>query len=181
MSYIYLRVDMFLKQTNKQNKQTKQTNKTNTMDLQLKVKINRDIYPDQLKIAYGGDAGIDLRANIAESFVIMPNEVKMVPLGIKTTFNEKYVGILYSRSGLGLKRVSLANRAGVIDSKYQNEWKAMIVNEGNEQFIIEPGMRICQVVFHLKASYSNIEYLDEETEFEESERGMRGFGSSGTK
>jgi len=146
--------------------------------LNLSVVINKEVYEDGLSGAYPGDAGYDLRASIQEPLVIDVGDTLQVPLGITTSFDENYVGYLYSRSGLSLKGITLANGVGVVDSNYRKEWSALVVNHGKESFTIEPKMRICQVVFGMIAPThgTNIKYC---SELDETKRGTQGFGSSG--
>lgn len=152
-------------------------------NLDLKVVINKEFYLNGIISAYSNDAGCDLKACIDERIVITPGQSVLIPLGIHTSFNSNYVGYLIGRSGLGTKhRISLTNKIGVIDAGFRNEWKAALANEGINDMVIEPGMRICQVVFTRVASgkYRNITEVESIDDLGSSDRGMSGFGSSGT-
>lgn len=151
--------------------------------LNLRIVIDKNVYENGFKVTYKGDAGIDCRACIDTPIIIRPNETILIPLGIYSSFSHNYVAMLYGRSGLAYKNsISLANCAGVIDSVYRDEWKAMIKNSGTEDFVIEPKARICQVVFtHIFYDENNsFVELDNVEDLIDSDRGTKGFGSSGT-
>lgn len=124
-----------------------------------------------------GAAGMDLSAAIDEPVLLKAGERTLIPTGIAIGLPERdCVVYLYARSGLGIKHgICLSNGVGVIDSDYRGEIKVGLVNLGGEDYIIEPGERIAQMVFApvLHGELVEVERLDE------TERGNGGFGSTG--
>lgn len=129
--------------------------------------------------ATSGSAALDLRACIATSKTLEPGETALIPSGIAININDSsLVALLLPRSGLGIKHgIVLANTVGVIDSDYQGEIGIGIVNQGNNSYVIEPGERICQMIFVpvLQVDLNIITAFSQETE-----RGAGGFGSTGS-
>jgi len=123
-------------------------------------------------------AGMDLRAFINESINIKPLERAIVPTGL---FIELPAGIeaqVRPRSGLAAKKgITVLNSPGTIDADYRGEIKVILVNLSNEEFIINDGERIAQLVI---ARHEKIEWIPT-VSLQESERGAGGFGSTGTK
>lgn len=123
-------------------------------------------------------AGMDLRAFINESINIKPLERAIVPTGL---FIELPAGIeaqVRPRSGLAAKKgITVLNSPGTIDADYRGEIKVILVNLSNEEFIINDGERIAQLVI---ARHEKIEWMPA-VSLQESERGAGGFGSTGTK
>lgn len=137
--------------------------------LKLSIKLVGGVLPEWSK---GYDnAGLDLRA--AEGGVIPAGKQICVPLGICTAFANNYVGIFKDRSSMAAKRIY--THAGVIDSSYRGEWKALLSNEGIGDFVYASGDKLLQVIFlpcfHLQ--------IMETTSLPESLRGTGGFGSTG--
>ncbi len=124
--------------------------------------------------AYAGDAGLDLSA--CESAVLGPGERALVGTGLAIAIPEGYAGFVQPRSGLATKNgISIVNSPGLIDSGYRGELKVTLLNtDPRETFTVEPGMRIAQLVI---LPIPELE-LVEVDELPESERGVRGFGSS---
>lgn len=124
-----------------------------------------------------GAAGMDLSAAISEPITIKKGKRVLVPTGIAIALpSAESVAYIYARSGLGIKRgICLSNGVGVIDSDYRGEICVGLINLGDEDYTIEPGERIAQMVFApvLKAEFVECESL------EETERGAGGFGSTG--
>ena len=130
--------------------------------------------------AYGTpfSAGIDLRANIDAPIVLEPLQRALVPTGIYMALPEGYEAQIRPRSGLAAKHgITVLNSPGTIDSDYRGEIKAILVNLSNEQFKIEDGERICQMVV---AKHEQLTWIPVET-LDETERGDGGFGHTGTK
>lgn len=129
--------------------------------------------------ATDGSAGVDLRACIDEHLRIEPGETHLVPTGIAIHIADKHIAaMLLPRSGLGHKNgIVLGNLVGLIDSDYQGQVLVSLWNRGQEPFVLEPGDRICQMVF-VPVVPAHFEVVDE---FEESRRGAGGFGHSGRK
>lgn len=128
--------------------------------------------------ATSGSAALDLRACIATAKTLQPGETALIPSGIAININDSsLVALLLPRSGLGIKHgIVLANTVGVIDSDYQGEIGIGIVNHGNNPYVIEPGERICQMIFVpvLQVDLNIITAFSQETK-----RGAGGFGSTG--
>ncbi|MCI9544735.1 dUTP diphosphatase [Acutalibacter muris] len=123
-----------------------------------------------------GSAGCDLCACIPGPQVLRPGEVFLVPLGFAAEIPQGYAGFVFSRSGLGSKRgVVVAQGVGVIDSDYRGEWLVPLRNLGTEDYVIEPGERIAQVVFLPAAPGEFVET----GELSGTKRGQGGFGSTG--
>ena len=99
--------------------------------------------------ATDGSAAIDLRACLKEQIGIQPGETVLVGSGIAINIKDtNIVGIIVPRSGLGIKKgIVLANTMGVIDSDYQGEIKIGLFNRGQNQYLVKPGERICQMLF----------------------------------
>jgi dUTP pyrophosphatase len=124
--------------------------------------------------AYAGDAGLDLSA--CERVELAPGERALVPTGVAVAVPEGYAGFVQPRSGLATRHgISIVNTPGLVDSGYRGELLVNLVNtDRRETFVVEPGMRIAQLVV---VPVPGIE-LVEVDELPESERGVRGFGSS---
>ncbi|HLR36251.1 MAG TPA: dUTP diphosphatase [Tissierellales bacterium] len=123
-----------------------------------------------------GSSGIDLYANLDSSITIKQFGRVLVPTGIYVSIPKGYEGQIRARSGLALKHgISLANGIGTIDSDYRGEIKVILINFGDEPFIIEKGDRIGQLVFlkYETVKFKLVEKLDE------TERGSGGFGHTG--
>jgi len=125
-----------------------------------------------------GSAGMDLRADIDEPIVLKPMERKLIPTGIHISLPEGCVALVVARSGLSIKHgITCVNGMGVIDSDYTGNVGAILINCSTEDFIINPGDRIAQmmVIKHEQVKWEPVEKLDE------TERGDRGYGHSGIK
>jgi dUTP pyrophosphatase len=124
--------------------------------------------------AYSGDAGLDLSS--CERVELAPGERALVPTGLAVAIPEGYAGFVQPRSGLAAKHgVSIVNTPGLVDSGYRGELLVNLVNtDKSESFVVEPGMRIAQLVI---LPIPELELIEVD-ELPESERGVRGFGSS---
>ena len=124
--------------------------------------------------AYAGDAGLDLSA--CEEVELRPGERALVPTGLAVAIPEGYAGYVQPRSGLASKHgISIVNTPGLVDSGYRGELLINLLNtDAHEPFTVEPGMRIAQLVV---LEIPQVE-LVEVDELPDSERGVRGFGSS---
>ena len=129
--------------------------------------------PDATLPAKGNptDAGIDIYTN--ESYTLAPGERHMFTTGIACSMPDGYVGLLWDRSGLGSKGIH--RFAGVIDSGYRGEWKIILHNTTSEPFEIKAGDKIIQCIVQ---KFEPTE-ITEVANLEDSERGEKGFGSSG--
>jgi dUTP pyrophosphatase len=124
--------------------------------------------------AYPGDAGVDLAA--CDRVDLAPGERAVVGTGLAVAIPEGYAGFVQPRSGLASRHgISVVNAPGLIDSGYRGEVRVVLLNTDRaETFVVEPGMRIAQLVV---LEVPQLE-LVESDELPESERGVRGFGSS---
>lgn len=130
--------------------------------------------------AYATDqsAGLDLMAAIDAPKTLKPGERALIPTGLAMALPDGYEAQIRPRSGLALKHgISLVNSPGTIDADYRGEVGVIIINHGTENFVIERGMRIAQMVI---APYTQAQF-SEVLELPESQRGAGGFGSTGTK
>ena len=124
--------------------------------------------------AYDGDAGLDLTA--CERVVLEPGERALVGTGLAVAIPEGYAGFVQPRSGLAARHgITIVNTPGLVDSGYRGELRIILLNtDAHETFVVEPGMRIAQLTVVPVASVEPVEV----EELPESERGVRGFGSS---
>ena len=124
--------------------------------------------------AYHGDAGLDLAA--CERVELPPGERAIVGTGLAVAIPEGYAGYVQPRSGLAAKHgISMVNTPGLVDSGYRGELRVALLNtDVRETFVVEPGMRIAQLVV-LPIPTVELVVVDE---LPDSERGVRGFGSS---
>jgi dUTP pyrophosphatase len=124
--------------------------------------------------AYAGDAGLDLAS--CERDELAPGERATVGTGLAVAIPEGHAGFVQPRSGLAMRHgIALVNSPGLIDSGYRGELRIVILNtDRHESFTIEPGMRIAQLVVMRLPEFELVEV----DELPESERGVRGFGSS---
>ena len=109
---------------------------------------------------------------------IGPGETVVIPTGLAVEIPRGYVGLVFGRSGLALKRdLAPANKVGVIDSDYRGELKTALHNHGTEPQTVEPGERISQLVLvpYLTAQFTEADSLSD------TQRGTGGFGSTGTR
>jgi dUTP pyrophosphatase len=124
--------------------------------------------------AYAGDAGLDLTS--CERVELAPGARALVPTGLAVAIPDGHAGFVQPRSGLAAKHgISIVNTPGLIDSGYRGELLVTLLNtDRTEAFVVEPGMRIAQLVVLPIASVDPVEV----DELPASERGERGFGSS---
>ncbi|MBR3159260.1 MAG: dUTP diphosphatase [Atopobiaceae bacterium] len=143
----------------------------------ISVRITRlDPEVELPSYAYEGDAGLDLRAN--EEVILQPFERRLIPTGLAIAIPEGYAGFVQPRSGMALKRgLSMANTPGLIDSHYRGELKVVAINlDAREPIHIKRGERIAQLVIQRTPCV----HLIEVDALDETDRGMGGFGSSGS-
>lgn len=142
----------------------------------MKVKvINKSNFPlPEYKTK--GAAGVDLKANIEEEIVLKPLERKLIPTGLYVEIPEGYEGQVRPRSGLAIKHgITVLNAPGTIDSDYRGEICVILINLGNEDFVINPGDRIAQFILN-KYECIDFELIDK---LSDTERGEGGFGHTG--
>ncbi len=121
-------------------------------------------------------AGMDLRANLSEPVVLHPLERRLIPTGLFIALPVGYEAQIRPRSGLALKKgITVLNSPGTIDADYRGEIGVILINLSNEDFVVEDGERICQMVI---ARHEQAEWV-EVTELDDTERGAGGFGHTG--
>ena len=125
--------------------------------------------------AHEGDAGLDLRA--VEDVTVPPAFVTMVRTGLHVEIPDGCVGLVFPRSGLGSRGITLKNAVGVVDSGYRGEVLAAIWNTTLEDFRISRGDRIVQMVVMPYCPCT----VEETFELSDSERGTDGYGSTGVR
>jgi len=123
-------------------------------------------------------AGLDLRANIDEKIILKPLQRTLVPTGLFMELAPGHEAQIRPRSGLAYKYgVTVLNSPGTIDADYRGEIKILLVNLSEEEFVIEDGERVAQMVI---AKHEQIQWLPVDT-LEDSTRSAGGFGSTGKK
>ncbi len=121
-------------------------------------------------------AGMDLRANLSEPITLKPLQRTLVPTGLFIELPEGYEAQIRPRSGLAIKHgISLVNTPGTIDADYRGEIKVILINLSDEDFTINDGERICQMVV---APYTRVSWQQTDS-LEDSQRGAGGFGHTG--
>ncbi|MBO7724344.1 MAG: dUTP diphosphatase [Paludibacteraceae bacterium] len=126
--------------------------------------------------ATSSSAGMDLRANIEQPIILKPFERKLVPTGLFIELPVGFEAQIRPRSGLAIKKgITVLNSPGTIDADYRGEICVILINLSQEDFVIEDGERICQMVIakHEQVDWIQVEVLDE------TERGAGGFGHTG--
>jgi dUTP pyrophosphatase len=148
------------------------------MSLQVELKIlDPRLNENMPAYATTGSAGLDLRACINEAITIQPGETTLIPTGMAIHLeNPAYAAMILPRSGLGHKHgIVLGNLVGLIDSDYQGQLFVSCWNRSQEAFVMNPMERMAQLVIVpvVQASFTVV------AEFNASERGEGGFGSTG--
>ena len=144
----------------------------------MKVQIINKSHHPLPAYATVASAGLDLRANLDEPIVLKPLARCLVPTGLYMALPVGYEAQVRPRSGLAIKKgISVLNSPGTIDADYRGEVCVILVNLSAEDFVIEDGERIAQMVIarHEQADWEEVEVLDE------TERGAGGFGHTGKK
>ena len=143
----------------------------------VSIKIVNNIIKKLPTYATGGSAGLDLHAAISSAIDLRPQETVLISTGIAIYIKDKnYAATILPRSGLGHKKgIVLGNLIGLIDSDYQGELMISCWNRSNSSYQIKPLERIAQMIF-LKIEHPKFELVDD---FVSTERGEKGFGSSG--
>ena len=142
----------------------------------VKVKIINKGHQQLPAYATPQSAGMDLRANIDAAITLKPMERKLIPTGLFMALPEGYEAQVRPRSGLALKHgITVLNSPGTIDADYRGEVGVILINLSQEDFIINDGERIAQMVIarHETADFEQVEVLDE------TERGEGGYGHTG--
>ena len=142
----------------------------------MKVQIINKSHHALPAYATAQSAGMDLRANISEPIVLKSLQRCLVPTGLYIALPAGYEAQVRPRSGLAIKRgITVLNAPGTIDADYRGEVCVVLVNLSTEDFVIEDGERIAQMVIarHEQVEWDEVEVLDE------TERGAGGFGHTG--
>lgn len=142
------------------------------MEIKIINKSNHDLPSYSTKYS----AGLDLRANLSTSIIVKPMERVLVPTGLFIELPEGYEAQIRPRSGLAIKHgITVLNSPGTIDADYRGEICVILINLSREDFVINDGERICQMIIskHETAEWISVDVLDE------SERGKGGFGHTG--
>ena len=150
--------------------------------LNIKIKILNSKIGKEIPLAEdktSGSAGMDVRACLEDDIILKPGKTEMIKLGFAMHIQDPNVAaLIIPRSGLGSKHgIVLGNLVGLIDSDYQGELMVPAWNRSEDDFKISSGDRIAQMVI-APVIQANFELVDE---FEKTERGEKGFGSSGVK
>jgi dUTP pyrophosphatase len=123
-------------------------------------------------------AGLDLKSNLKESVILKPLERILIPTGISIELPDGYEAQIRPRSGLAFKHgITVLNSPGTIDADYRGEIKVLLINLSNENFEIQHGERIAQMVV---AKHEKIVWVESEV-LSDTERGAGGYGSTGKK
>lgn len=144
----------------------------------INLKIIDHRMKDQLPAyATAGSAGLDLRACIDKEIILAPGQTELIPTGLAIHIdNPGYAAMILPRSGLGHKHgIVLGNLVGLIDSDYQGELMVSTWNRGSEEFVLKPMERLAQLVV-VPVHQVQFRLVDD---FDQSDRGAGGFGSTG--
>lgn len=144
----------------------------------LKVQITNKGRQPLPTYATEQSAGMDLRADVSESVVLHPMERRLVPTGLHIALPPGFEAQVRPRSGLALKHgITVLNTPGTIDADYRGEIKVLLINFSNQDFVINTGERIAQMVV---ARHEQVEWVDVE-QLDETARGEGGYGHTGVK
>ena len=144
----------------------------------IKIEIVNKSKFDLPKYETAFSSGLDLRSNSDQDIEIKPLERSLIPTGLFIAIPEGYEAQVRPRSGLAFKHgITVLNTPGTIDADYRGELKVILVNLSNNKFVVEPGERICQLVF---AKVEQIKWEQTES-LNSTNRGAGGFGHTGAK
>lgn len=142
----------------------------------MKVKIVNKSQHNIPQYSTTQSAGMDLRADLMEPVILKPLERKLIPTGLFIQLPDGYEAQVRPRSGLAInKGVTVLNSPGTIDADYRGEIKIILINLSNEDFVVNNGERIAQMII---SSYKQVVW-EEVEQLDESERGEGGFGHTG--
>lgn len=144
----------------------------------LKIQVVNKGHQPLPQYATPQSAGMDLRANLDAPVTLKPLERKLIPTGLHIALPAGYEAQVRPRSGLALKKgITVLNTPGTIDADYRGEIGVILINLSQEDFVMEDGERIAQMIIarHEQGELISVEVLDE------TERGEGGFGHSGVK
>ncbi len=130
------------------------------------------------KYETSGSSGMDLAANIESNIIIEPRRTAIIPTGLAVALPKGYEIQIRPRSGLAAKkRITVLNTPGTVDADYRGEIKVILINLNDEEFVVEKGLRIAQMVICpiIQAKFEEVKELNKTA------RGKDGFGSTGIK
>jgi dUTP pyrophosphatase len=142
----------------------------------MKIKIVNKSQNSLPQYSTAQSAGVDLRADLAEPLILRPFERMLIPTGLFIQLPDGYEAQVRPRSGLAIsKGVTVLNSPGTIDADYRGEIKIILINLSKEDFVINNGERIAQMIIssYKQVEWDKVEFLDE------SDRGAGGFGHTG--
>ena len=148
------------------------------MNVKMNVKIVNQSKHSLPAYSTDHSAGMDLRANLDKPVLLKPLQRALISTGLYIELPVGTEAQIRPRSGLAIKKgITVLNTPGTIDADYRGEIKIILVNISNDDFMVEDGERICQMVIakHEKVSWEEV------VELEESDRGAGGFGHTGAK
>jgi dUTP pyrophosphatase len=142
----------------------------------MDVKIVNKSKHDLPEYSTAFSAGMDIRANLDKAILLKPMDRILVPTGLYIELPQNYEAQIRPRSGFALKKgISVLNTPGTIDSDYRGEIGIILINLSKEDFVINDGERICQMIIarHETIKWKLVKQL------KESDRGAGGFGHTG--
>ncbi|MFZ1237123.1 MAG: dUTP diphosphatase [Prevotella sp.] len=142
----------------------------------VQIKVVNSGHQELPAYATSQSAGMDLRANLDEQVVLKPLERKLIKTGLHIALPEGYEAQIRPRSGLALKHgITVLNSPGTIDADYRGEIMVLLVNLSREDFVINDGERIAQMIIskHEQGTFTIVD------ELEDTERGTGGYGHTG--
>ena len=144
----------------------------------MKIEIVNRCHQPLPQYATEQSAGMDLRANIDDPVVLRPLERRLIPTGLHIALPPGYEAQVRPRSGLALKHgITVLNAPGTVDADYRGEIGVVLINLSNQDFIVNDGERIAQMVI---AHHETAEFVEVET-LSETRRGEGGYGHTGVK
>lgn len=144
----------------------------------IKIKVINRGHQPLPEYATEQSAGMDLRANIDSPITLRPLERRLIPTGLHIALPAGYEAQVRPRSGLALKKgITVLNSPGTIDADYRGEIMALLINLSNDDFVVNDGERIAQMVIaaHEQGQFETV------TELDTTERGEGGYGHTGVK
>ncbi len=144
----------------------------------IKIKVINRGHQPLPEYATEQSAGMDLRANIDSPITLRPLERRLIPTGLHIALPAGYEAQVRPRSGLALKKgITVLNSPGTIDADYRGEIMVLLINLSNDDFVVNDGERIAQMVIaaHEQGQFETV------TELDTTERGEGGYGHTGVK
>ena len=145
----------------------------------MKIEIINNSINELPQYSTSQSAGLDSRANLEESVTLKPLERRLIPTGLHIALPDGYEAQVRPRSGLAYKKgVTVLNAPGTIDADYRGDIGVILINMSNEDFVVENGERIAQLVIN-NVMCKNLIVIENVTGFQKTERGNNGYGSTG--